>query len=66
MYYLYPSEDESDGVEDDEEEEAEEDRWPTLGQALRHSIASHSTSNRAERTMRTIAPRRVRSLVEAP
>ena len=28
------------GVEDDEEEEAEEDRWPTLGQALRHSIAS--------------------------
>ena len=35
-----PSEDESDGVQDDEEEEAEEDRWPTLGQALRHSIAS--------------------------
>jgi len=34
-----PSEDESDGVQDDEEEEAEEDRWPTLGQALRHSIA---------------------------
>jgi len=34
-----PSEDESDGVQDDEEEEAEEDSWPTLGQALRDSIA---------------------------
>ena len=44
----FQSEDESDGVEDDEEEEgnpfvedqAEEDRSPTLGQALRRSIAS--------------------------
>ena len=34
MYYLYPSEDESDGVQDDEEEEP-----VTLGQALRDSIA---------------------------
>jgi hypothetical protein len=48
IYDLYPSvperdpsEDESDGVQDDEEEEAEEDSWPTLGQALRDSIASN-------------------------
>ena len=36
------------GVEDDEEEEAEEDRWPTLGQALRHSIGASLDVERRE------------------